>query len=75
MKVSRFTDAQKLEMFDDLVEQIDRMTADYDEGCDDAFQIAQTMRRAIDAIEGGLKMLRPHASVMLVEDKKPKRRR
>lgn len=68
MNASRFSDAQKLLMFDDLLEQVEHMRADYDQACEDAFKLAQTLRQAIDAIESGIKLLIPHASVQIVED-------
>ncbi len=71
MNASRFSDAQKLLMFDDLLEQVERMRADYDQACEDAFKLAQTLRQAIDAIESAVKLLIPHASVQIVEDVGP----
>ena len=66
---ARFSDAQKVLMFDDMLEQIERMRADYDKACEDAFKLAQTLRQAIDAIESGIKLLIPHASVQIVDDR------
>ena len=60
----------------EFVEQINRMHDDYDLACDDAFELAQKLRKALDLINEACRMLYPHASVQIENpQQQPKKKR
>ena len=66
---------QKLDRFDSLVDEnrelanrVNQMCDDYDENCEEAFRVAQDLRRALDLINEGCRLIVCHASSQLVAD-------